>query len=456
MLPSFRLLSRFPMLSAGKSLLSSCSSSTSTSSSRRTAAVHPSSSATHTRRLHVSPAAAATAAAGQGNVPHTFLFTSESVTEGHPDKICDQVSDAVLDASLEQDPNSKVACETAVKDNFMLVFGEITSNAQVDYDAVARQVCHDIGYNSDDLGFNASNMEVKVLIRQQVPEIAQSVHGMGHKSADEMGAGDQGHMFGYASDETPEQMPLSHMLASQLAARLAEVRKDGTCPWARPDGKTQVTIEYLRDGGHLEPLRVHTLLISTQHSPDISLSEVQDELMKHVVTPVIPQRLLAPDTQYFLNPSKSFILGGPVGDAGLTGRKIIVDTYGGWGAHGGGAFSGKDPTKVDRSAAYIARQAAKSVVAAGLANRCQVQVSYGIGLPHPLSVYVDTFKTGKLPDEAIQEAVMAMFDFRPGKIMQRLDLQRGGNKRYQKTAAYGHFGRNHDPDFSWEKVVPLS
>lgn len=401
-------------------------------------------------------AAAATAGAAQSNAPHTFMFTSESVTEGHPDKICDQVSDAVLDACLSQDPNSKVACETAVKDNFMLVFGEITSHADVDYAAVARQTCHDIGYSHDDLGFNADTMEVKVMIRQQVPEIAQSVHGMGHKSVEQLGAGDQGHMFGYATDETPELMPLTHTLASQLAMRLAEVRKTGVCPWARPDGKTQVTVEYLRDGGHLQPLHVHTLLISAQHSPDISYQEVQQELMRHVVEPVIPSHLLTQQTQYFLNPSKSFILGGPVGDAGLTGRKIIVDTYGGWGAHGGGAFSGKDPTKVDRSAAYVARQAAKSVVAAGLASRCLVQVSYGIGLPQPLSVYVDTYRTGKLPDEEIQEAVMSKFDFRPGLIMQRLDLQRGGNKRYQKTAAYGHFGRNHDPDFSWEAVVPLS
>ncbi|WIA29561.1 hypothetical protein OEZ86_012055 [Tetradesmus obliquus] len=387
--------------------------------------------------------------------PHTFLYTSESVTEGHPDKMCDQVSDAVLDACLAQDPSSKVACETAVKDNFMLVFGEITSRAEVDYAAVARQACRDIGYTSHDLGFDADSAEVKVLVQQQVPEIAQSVHGMGHKAPEDIGAGDQGHMFGYACDETPELMPLTHQLASQLAMRLAEVRKQGMCPWARPDGKTQVTVEYLRDGGHLVPQRVHTVLISAQHSPDISHAEVQRELMQHVIQPVIPAQFLTDQTEFYLNPSHSFIVGGPCGDAGLTGRKIIVDTYGGWGAHGGGAFSGKDPTKVDRSGAYIARQAAKSVVAAGLAQRCLVQVSYGIGLPEPLSVYVDTYRTGSVPDEEIQAAVLRTFDFRPGLIIKQLDLQRGGNRRYQKTAAYGHFGRNHDPDFSWEQVVPL-
>eukprot|EP00878_Enallax_costatus_P016836 GHUV01017672.1.p1 GENE.GHUV01017672.1~~GHUV01017672.1.p1 ORF type:complete len:414 (+),score=80.44 GHUV01017672.1:112-1353(+) len=366
-------------------------------------------------RLHARPAAARSEPIT--HAPHTFLFTSESVTEGHPDKLCDQVSDAVLDACLAQDPASKVACETAVKDNFLLVFGEITSHADVDYAAVARQACKDIGYTDPALCFDANTAEVKVLVQQQVPEIAQSVHGMGHKQAEEIGAGDQGHMFGYASDETPELMPLTHQLASQLAYRLAEVRKQGLCPWARPDGKTQVTVEYLRDGGHLLPQHVHTVLISAQHSPDISYKEVQDELFKHVITPVIPAHFLTEKTQYYLNPSHSFILGGPCGDAGLTGRKIIVDTYGGWGAHGGGAFSGKDPTKVDRSGAYNARKAAKSVVAAGLAQRCLVQVSYGIGLPEPLSVYVDTYRTGKIPDEEIQESVMRTFDFRPGLII---------------------------------------
>eukprot|EP00877_Chromochloris_zofingiensis_P001231 jgi/Chrzof1/11108/Cz05g24030.t1_METK[v5.2] len=388
-------------------------------------------------------------------VEGTFMFTSESVTEGHPDKLCDQVSDAVLDACLTQDPYSRVACEAAVKDNFLLVFGEVTSHADVDYAEVARQVCRDIGYTSQDLGFDANTCEVKVLVAQQSPEIAQGVHGFGSKRPEEVGAGDQGHMFGYATDESPQLMPLTQMLASQLAMQLAHARKTGICPWVRPDGKTQVTIQYERQGGHLEPIHAHTVLISTQHSPDVTNDYIHEQLMQHVVGPVIPEKLITPSTKFYLNPSGRFVIGGPCGDAGLTGRKIIVDTYGGWGAHGGGAFSGKDPTKVDRSAAYAARQAAKSVVAAGLAKRCLVQIAYGIGLPQPLSVYVDTYETGTVPDPEIQAAVMQKFDFRPGMIAQRLDLYRGDNNRYQQTAAYGHFGRT-GSNFTWEAVQPLS
>lgn len=391
-----------------------------------------------------------------------FLFTSESVTEGHPDKLCDGVSDAVLDACLQQDPTSKVACEAAVKDNFLMVFGEVTTRAKIDYEAVARQAAHDAGYTSSALGFSYDSAEVKVLIDQQSPEIAQSVHGLGSKRLEEVGAGDQGIMFGYATDETPEMIPMTHCLASQLAMRLAEVRKDGTCPWLRPDGKTQVTIEYEKDGGAVVPVHLHTLLISAQHSPEVSQGFVREQLMKHVVDPVVPAGLVHGNgrhggTRFLLNPSGSFVVGGPAADAGLTGRKIIVDTYGGWGAHGGGAFSGKDPTKVDRSAAYAARQAAKSVVASRLARRCLLQLSYGIGLTEPLSVYVDTYSTGVVPDEEITGLVTKAFDFRPGFIIEALDLQRvaPGTKRYQETAAYGHFGRPDGGTFTWENPKQL-
>ncbi|KAI8473266.1 MAG: S-adenosyl-L-methionine synthetase [Monoraphidium minutum] len=393
-----------------------------------------------------------------------FLFSSESVTEGHPDKLCDGVSDAVLDACLQQDPSSKVACEAAVKDNFLLVFGEVTTRAAVDYEAVARQAVRDAGYCGGGLGFDADTAEVKVLIDQQSPEIAQSVHGMGSKRPEEVGAGDQGIMFGYATDETPEMMPLTDVLASRLAQRLAEVRKDGTCPWLRPDGKTQVTVEYEHQGGAVVPVHLHTLLISAQHDPHVTQEFVRSELMAHVVDFVVPRHLVHSagrhgDTRFLLNPSGSFVVGGPAADAGLTGRKIIVDTYDGWGAHGGGAFSGKDPTKVDRSAAYAARRAAKSVVASGLARRCLLQLSYSIGLAAPLSVYVDTYGTGSAPDDDIAAALARAFDFRPGMIIEELGLQRvePGRKRYQAAAAYGHFGR---PDgggaFTWETPKPLA
>merc|ERR1712176_250232 len=305
-----------------------------------------------------------------------FLFTSESVNEGHPDKLADQVSDAVLDACLAQDPESKVACETATKTGMIMIFGEITTKAKVDYEAVVRKAARDIGFTSEEVGLNCDTMKVLVNIEEQSPEIGQGVHGMGTKTLEEIGAGDQGHMFGYASDETPELMPLTHVLATKLGYKLTEVRKNGTCGWLRPDGKTQVTVEYDKKGGFLTPKRVHTILISTQHDDDLTQEFIQKELLEKVIKPVVPAKYLDDKTIYHLNPSGRFVIGGPHGDAGLTGRKIIIDTYGGWGAHGGGAFSGKDPTKVDRSAAYAARWVAKSLVKAGLCKRVLVQLSY--------------------------------------------------------------------------------
>ncbi|KAK9826303.1 hypothetical protein WJX74_007014 [Apatococcus lobatus] len=385
----------------------------------------------------------------------TFLFTSESVNEGHPDKLCDQVSDAILDACLLGDPDSRVACETATKTDMVMVFGEITTKANVNYEQVVRDTCKRIGFNSKDVGLDSQTCKVLVHIEEQSPDIGQGVHGMGTKTLEDLGAGDQGHMFGYATDETPELMPLTHVLATRLGYRLTETRKDGTLPWLRPDGKTQVTIEYRKEDGAMVPIRVHTILISTQHTPDVTNDQIHKDLMQHVIKPVVPEKYLDDKTIFHLNPSGRFVIGGPHGDAGLTGRKIIIDTYGGWGAHGGGAFSGKDPSKVDRSGAYIARQAAKSVVASGLARRCLFQVSYAIGVAQPLSVHVDTYGTGKKPDKEILAAVTKKFDFRPGMISRNLDLHRGGNERYTRTAAYGHFGRDHD-DFTWEKVVPLN
>lgn len=384
----------------------------------------------------------------------TFLFTSESVNEGHPDKLCDQVSDAVLDACLEQDPDSKVACETCSKTGMVMVFGEITTKAKVDYEAVVRQAVKDIGFDHVDVGLDYKTCKVIVHLEEQSPDIGQGVHGMGTKALEEIGAGDQGHMFGYATDETPELMPLTHVLATQLGYKLTEVRKNGVCGWLRPDGKTQVTVEYENDDGAMVPKRVHTILISTQHDDNITNEFIQAELMEKVIKPVVPEKYLDDKTIFHLNPSGRFVIGGPHGDAGLTGRKIIIDTYGGWGAHGGGAFSGKDPTKVDRSGAYICRQVAKSLVAAKLCRRCLVQVSYAIGVPEPLSVFVDTYGTGTKPDAEILEIIKKNFDFRPGLIGKNLELKKGGNKRYQKTAAYGHFGRD-DPDFTWETVKTL-
>jgi S-adenosylmethionine synthetase len=378
----------------------------------------------------------------------TFLFTSESVGEGHPDKICDQISDAVLDACLRQDPSSKVACETAVTTGLVLIFGEITSRAHLDYQEIARQTIKRIGFDHLDKCFDYKTCSVMTAVKQQSLEIATAVHL--RKSTEEMGAGDQGIMFGYATNETSEMMPLTHVLSSKLCARLSVVRRNGPCKWLRPDAKTQVTVEYKREGCKLTAVRVHTVVISTQHDPTISQKDIIAQLKEHVINEVIPAEYLDGETIYHLNPSGSFVIGGPMGDAGLTGRKIMVDTYGGWGAHGGGAFSGKDPSKVDRSAAYAARWIAKSVVAAGLCTRCLVQISYAIGVAEPLSVFVDTYGTGD--DAKIDQIVAKNFDLRPGIILQELDLRR---PIYEKTAYFGHFGRD-DPDFTWETPKRLT
>jgi len=383
----------------------------------------------------------------------SFLFTSESVNEGHPDKICDQVSDAVLDACVREDPASRVACETCTKTGMVMIFGEITTAANVNYEQVIREALKDIGYDDVAKGLDYRTCNVIVAIEEQSPDIAQSVDAT---KLEEIGAGDQGIMFGYASDETEELMPLTHNLATSIGAKLTEVRKNGTCPWVRPDGKTQVTVEYKLQDGRPIPQRVHTIVISTQHSEDITNEEIRAQLVEHVIKPVVPAEYLDEKTIYHLNPSGRFVIGGPHGDAGLTGRKIIIDTYGGWGAHGGGAFSGKDTTKVDRSAAYAARWVAKSLVAAGLAHRVLVQLSYAIGVSYPLSIFVDTYGTGKLrsgkTDVEITEIVKQNFDLRPGAIIRDLNLRRPVLK---KTAAYGHFGRN-DPDFTWEVPKKLT
>ncbi len=372
-----------------------------------------------------------------------YLFTSESVTEGHPDKIADQISDAILDAMLEQDPLSRVACETLVTTGVAVVAGEITTRAHVDIPAVVRKTVADIGYTDVEYGFDAGSCAVMVTLDRQSPDIAQGVDsGAGlHK---EQGAGDQGMMFGYAIDETPELMPMSISFAHKLTRQLALVRKNGELPWLRPDGKAQVTIEY-RDG---RAARVDAIVLSTQHSPELSHEEIREAVIEKVIRPQIDPALLDDQTKMFINPTGRFVIGGPHGDCGLTGRKIIVDTYGGHGSHGGGAFSGKDPTKVDRSAAYMARHVAKNIVAAGVAGRCLVQLAYAIGVADPVSVMVNTFGTGKVPDERIAVAVRDLFPLKPAEMIEYLDLLR---PIYKKTAAGGHFGRD-EKEFTWEAV----
>lgn len=382
----------------------------------------------------------------------SLLFTSESVTEGHPDKMCDQISDAVLDAIMAQDPRGRVACETAIKTGFVLLLGEITTTATVNYDEIVRRVVTSIGFDDSRKGFDGNTCGVQIAIASQSPDIAQGVdtaleyrkNGDSDAEIEGLGAGDQGMMFGFACNETDSLMPLPIHLAHALTRRLAQVRRDGTLPWVRPDGKAQVTIEY----GFGQPKRVHTVLVSTQHDPDIDEKTIRDEIVKHVIDPVLPRELTDDELRVFVNPTGRFVVGGPLGDAGLTGRKIIVDTYGGMGRHGGGAFSGKDCTKVDRSAAYAARWVAKNVVAAGLADRCEVQLAYAIGVARPLSINVETFGSSSLTSDQLVGLIESQFDLRPGAIIKELDLRR---PIYQSTAAYGHFGRD-DIDAPWENI----
>ena len=381
------------------------------------------------------------------------LFTSESVTEGHPDKICDNISDAVLDAIMAQDPNSRVACETAITTGLVLVMGEITTNASVDFQSVVRNTIREIGYDHSDKGFDCNTCGVIVALDKQSADIAMGVdkaleakeNQMSDADIEAIGAGDQGMMFGYACNETEEYMPYPIALAHKLTKKLTEVRKDGTLPYLRADGKSQVTVEYDENG---KAVAIDAVVISTQHAEEISQEQIHEDIRKYVIDPVIPQDMVNEETKYFINPTGRFVIGGPNGDSGLTGRKIIVDTYGGWARHGGGAFSGKDCTKVDRSAAYAARYVAKNIVAAGLADKCEIQLSYAIGVAQPTSVRVDTFGTGKLDEIRLVEIVRENFDLRPAGIIKMLDLRR---PIYKQTAAYGHFGRN-DLNLPWEAL----
>ena len=389
---------------------------------------------------------------GEKNVERR-LFTSESVTEGHPDKMCDQISDAILDALMAQDPMSRVACETATTTGMVLVMGEITTNAYVDIQKIVRDTIKEIGYTRGKFGFDAETCGVITAIDEQSSDIAMGVdkaleakeHTMSEEEIDAIGAGDQGMMFGYASDETPEYMPYPIALAHKLSRKLTEVRKNGTLPYLRPDGKTQVTVEYDENG---VPARLDAVVLSTQHDPEVTQDQIHKDIKKYVFDAIIPEGMVDEKTKFFINPTGRFVIGGPHGDSGLTGRKIIVDTYGGMARHGGGAFSGKDCTKVDRSAAYAARYVAKNIVAAGLAKKCEIQLSYAIGVAHPTSIMVDTFGTGAVEDDKLVEIVRENFDLRPAGIIQMLDLRR---PIYKQTAAYGHFGRT-DIDLPWEKL----